>query len=296
MKDIDPCFLKSATHIGCYIIIFIIAITLFKKIEKVYRRKKKSLALKEILRKLKWNYVIRFTIITSGPLMLASCVQLRFPSFQNTIGIISYVLASLSIVSLILFMGWSIYTIHMKLIFQNRTYFRDKYGSLTEKYPTLSSTHHIIVRYIIIITVFRRLTFVSSIVLLYDYPLFNLALLSIFSVVLAMITLKYRPYQRKVFNITNVVQEILIVTVNLILIIIKDQSLDSIVKDNLGWTMISLFITIALMNLFFVFKDDIISKYEILQGIWIYMRNCRTLTFKIPKRIYKNVTEIKSDI
>ena len=101
-----------------------------------------------------------------------------------------------------------------------------------------------------------------------------------------MITLKYQPYQRKAFNIITVVQEIILVIVNILLIVIKDQSLNSIVKDNIGWTMIGLFLIIALINLYFVLKDDFASKYQSLRGLWEYIRNRIIPQIKVPKRIY----------
>ena len=58
--------------------------------------------------------------------------------------------------------------------------------------------------------------------------------------------------------------------------------------------MISLFAIIVVINLFFVLKDDIESKFEALRGLWRCFRNYRGPTFRIPKRIYQDVLPIKN--
>ena len=179
MKKISPYLLKSGAHIDFYIMAFSCGILLFSFIEKIYRRKTKKLILKSILKKFKWNYVVRYILVAICPLSFSCFLQLRFPCFDSPLATFSYILAVFSTVLLAGFIVKSIMIIKNKYAPANRDYIREKYGSLFERYPTAKGKPPTkMVQYFVIVNLMRRVTFVGCIVFAYYQSFLCLALLS----------------------------------------------------------------------------------------------------------------------
>jgi len=106
-----------------------------------------------------------------------------------------------------------------------------------------------------------------SIVLLYDYPEFGLSFLLIQSVGLLAIIFRKKPFKRNDFNIKNVLQEGVMLSIDVMLLLINYDVIPSNSIENVGWFLIALCCALIVYNLFFVVKDQIFGVKETIKSL-----------------------------
>jgi len=109
----------------------------------------------------------------------------------------------------------------------------------------------------------RKLSFMVSMVLLYNYPLVNLSFLMIQNIVMIWLVMMTSPYERIAFNMKSMVQEAVLLFINIILSCIYCDYLHVDNLDTAGWVMTGLCLFLIGYNFVFLSYDQYCSVKEL---------------------------------
>jgi len=189
------------------------------------------------------------------PLAFACFIQLTNLDTKNALAIVGQVLNGISLVFLLLFPVWCMYMVNLKSKLYDKRLFTYKYGALTDDYE---GSFFINCNFSTVLCL-RKVCFMVSIVWLYDYPSFNLLFLMMQSLGLIVIIFLKKPFARKSFNLKNMVQECVFISLDMTLLLIFYGTIPQDFTDNAGWVMIALCCALIVYNLYFVLKDEAVS-------------------------------------
>ena len=269
-QNFNALFLTNGAFIGCYIILAILKINFLSYLKKLVNKCSGNLYLKHLVKRLKWNFVIRYVLVST--LQLAFAIALQFTNFifESILEIISMVLAGLMMIFIIFFACWMIRMTSSRKFKYNKNRFIEKFGSLSDEYDNARSRESFIVRNFTFIMFIRKVSFVSMIVLGYQSCISILIFLLIQSLFMLKLLITELPYDRDAFNIKTIFQEILFSSLNIILMMIEADIISDADRPIIaGWVMIGLCIIIIIFNLFFVVKDQLLA----FKNVFVKLKN-----------------------
>ena len=293
--EITSLFLTNGLFIDIYMIFIFMIIKLFRDIEKFFRRKTKSIFLKNILVIFKWNFLLRFILTSFIQLTFASCLQFYSVDFQTLLGSISTVFAILSMIFCIYLPLWCKFMMRKRFTHYSLQFFSLKYGALSDEYKNVRNFG---IENFPTITLVRKFLFIVAIVLIYYVPALCLCLLSIQSIGMAVLIYRIQPYERESTNSKLIFQEIILLFINTILLMIYESFIESDENRSIaGYVLIGLCVILLIYPLIFVVKDTIagwILAYKSLKKVIIFLQSRRNYKRKILKSI-KKVSSQTSD-
>ena len=134
--------------------------------------------------------------------------------------------------------------------------FTDSMSSLLSDYRWRESNF---AKYFGLLALLRRVAFIGNIVLLYNYPFYNLFFLIFQSAVMVGLTLKYQPFQIKRMNTFLIAEETGFGILNIFLLICFENNFDDETESGLGVLLIALSGTIIVAQLVIALYDAIIA-------------------------------------
>jgi len=220
----------------------------------------------------RWNSWIRYVLVSYNQFTFACCLQLWNFDTTNALSILGHVFNSISITFAILFSLWCMWVMSLRHPRDNKKIFSEKFGSLCDDFKDDGSAVNKNFMSIILV---RKLSFMVSVVLLYNYPLLNLSFLMIQNIAIICLVIITNPYQRIAFNMKNMVQEAVLLFINILLVCIYYDYLHVDHLDTVGWVMTGLCLFLIGYNFVFLVYDQYCSVKEL----------CITLREKL--KVYK---------
>jgi hypothetical protein len=206
---------------------------------------------------LKWGTIIRAVFSAVVDMALSAALQITYMDYADEINIVSQSLSILTLVFVVAVPFGIAYFLKNHINVIDETRFRRKYGELYSEFRTVSRS--MVTKSFQSIVATRKIIFSASLVLLYDFPIQNLAVLLALNLISLVCIIIWKPYRNRVTNVKNIVQEILLMATHIIIMTFVAMELDEETKDTLGYAAMGvisgvLFLNIALF-FYLLFKE-----------------------------------------
>jgi len=275
-QGLTPWFMEN----GISVVIFIIASFAFVYFVEIcsvcFKKVTGKTWLFPLVRRLKWNFAIRFVMTNYCYLLCTILLQFTNLDTENALAISSQVLNAASALFVLLFPLWLTYMVNTVRKQYEEQEFGQKYGAITDdvvKKGAFFCKNFTTVLYV------RKILFMGSIVLLYKYTVVNLIFLMLQSIMLALMIYLIQPFERVTFNLKNTLQEVAFISIDMILILINYNVVSQDKANVAGWVMIAICCLLIVYNLVFVVKDQLVA----IQDAYLLIKNF-LCSEKKPKR------------
>lgn len=112
----------------------------------------------------------------------------------------------------------------------------------------------------------RRLIFVLGIVWWHDEAEVQWASYFYIALIMTVYLCYHRPYKTKQGNFIAIFNESMIFLIACVMICLTQVTTEKETRDKIGWTIIIVFLSAALTNVFFMLKDKFLMVYNKIKG------------------------------
>jgi len=219
-----------------------------------------KLWVESVIKLVKWNFWIRYVLISYNQLTLAASLQLSNFDTINALSVIGHVFNAVAVTFSVLFPIWCTKIMNWRYQKYDKEAFNERFGTLCEEFKENGTGINQNFMSVILI---RKLSFMISMVLLYNFPLLNLSFLMIQNISIICLVAINKPYQRVAFNLKNIVQEVVLLVINIMLVCIYSDYLHVEYSETSGWVMIGFCFFLIAYNFVFLLYDQYCSLKKI---------------------------------